>query len=91
MPLARLIRGGPRALTRLGDRSWPQHVNVNVGIVVVALVVVGFTQGVLFNRSVSATNSEYSLAAAKRARVDHRVAKRAAERNGEAKRRVVST
>jgi uncharacterized membrane protein len=59
--ISRLVRGATRLLIRLGDRFMPHHVTVNVSIVVVALLVVGFAQGVLFNGMVSTINSTYSL------------------------------
>ena len=59
--VSRLIRGATKALIRFGDRFMPHGLTVNISIVVVALLVVGFAQGVLFNGMVSAINSTYSL------------------------------
>ena len=59
--VARLIRGATKALIRFGDRFMPHTLTVNVSIVVVALLVVGFTQGVLFNGMVSSINAAYSV------------------------------
>ena len=59
--VSRLIRGATKALIRFGDRFMPHSLTVNISIVVVALLVVGFAQGVLFNGMVSAINSTYSL------------------------------
>ncbi len=59
--IARLVRGGTRALIRFGDRFLPHTLTVNLSIVLVALVVAGFLQGVLFDRLVSAINSAYSV------------------------------
>jgi len=60
--VARLVRGVTKSLIRLGDRFMPHSLTVNISIVLVALLVVGFAQGVLFNGMVSAINSTYSLA-----------------------------
>jgi len=59
--VSRLIRGATKALIRLGDRFMPHSLTVNVSIVLVALLVVGFAQGVLFNGMVSSINAAYSL------------------------------
>jgi len=58
---ARLVRGLAKGLIRLGDRFMPHSLTVNVSVVLVALLVVGFAQGVLFNGMVTAINSTYSL------------------------------
>jgi uncharacterized membrane protein len=59
--VSRLVRGGTRALIHLGDRFMPHHVTVNVSVILVALLLIGFFQGVLFNGMVSAINSTYSI------------------------------
>jgi uncharacterized membrane protein len=59
--VARLIRGLAKGLIRLGDRFMPHSLTVNVSVVLVALLVVGFAQGVLFNGMVTTINSTYSL------------------------------
>jgi uncharacterized membrane protein len=59
--IARLIRGLAKGLIRLGDRFMPHSLTVNVSVVLVALLVVGFAQGVLFNGMVTTINSTYSL------------------------------
>lgn len=59
--VARLVRGATKALIRFGDRFMPHSLTVNVSIVLVALLIVGFAQGVLFNGMVSSMNSVYSL------------------------------
>ena len=59
--VARLVRGLAKGLIRLGDRFMPHSLTVNVSVVLVTLLVVGFAQGVLFNGMVTAINSTYSL------------------------------
>jgi len=59
--ISRLVRGLAKSLIRLGDRFMPHSLTVNVSVVLVALLVVGFAQGVLFNGMVTAINSTYSL------------------------------
>jgi uncharacterized membrane protein len=59
--VARLVRGLAKSLIRLGDRFMPHSLTVNVSVVLVALLVAGFAQGVLFNGMVTTINSTYSL------------------------------
>jgi len=59
--VSRLIRGATRGFIHFGDRFMPHSLTVNVSIVVVALLVIGFAEGVLFNGMVSAINNTYSL------------------------------
>ena len=60
--IARLIRGGTRALIRFGDRFLPHAWTVGMSLGVVVALSLGFAQGVLFDGMVSTINSAYSLA-----------------------------
>jgi uncharacterized membrane protein len=60
--IARLIRGGTRALIRFGDRFLPHAWTVGISLGIVVALSLGFAQGVLFDGMVSAINSAYSLA-----------------------------
>lgn len=59
--IARFIRGGTRALIRFGDRFWSHTVTVNISVAVVALLLLGFAQGVLFNGMITFFNNASSV------------------------------
>ncbi len=55
--IARIVRGATRALIRFGDRFWSHTVTVNISVAVVALLLLGFAQGVLFNGMITFINN----------------------------------
>lgn len=59
--VSRLVRGLSRIVIRFLDRFVPRAVAATLGVVVVALLLVGFVQGVLFDNMVAAVNQSYSL------------------------------